>query len=70
VGYRVNELEIIPHLPLSNFKISKSKPKDKPYKLYDSLGLFLAPILLLIAADVRHQIDRSTLEAILGNVGH
>jgi integrase len=28
-------------LALSEFKISKSKPKDKPYKLYDSLGLFL-----------------------------
>ena len=28
-------------MALSDFKISKAKPKDKPYKLYDSLGLFL-----------------------------
>lgn len=28
-------------MALSDLKISKEKPKDKPYKLYDSLGLFL-----------------------------
>lgn len=28
-------------MALSEFKISKAKPKDKPYKLYDSVGLFL-----------------------------
>lgn len=28
-------------MALSEFKISKAKPKDKPYKLYDSFGLFL-----------------------------
>ena len=28
-------------MALSEFKISKAKSKDKPYKLYDSFGLFL-----------------------------
>jgi integrase len=28
-------------LALSDFKISKAKPRDRPYKLYDSFGLFL-----------------------------
>ena len=28
-------------MALSDLKISKAKQKDKPYKLYDSLGLFL-----------------------------
>ena len=28
-------------MPLSEFKISKAKPKDKPYKLSDGGGLFL-----------------------------
>ena len=28
-------------MALSEFKISKAKPKDKPYKLADGDGLFL-----------------------------
>jgi integrase len=32
---------MIPHLALSDFKISKAKPRVKPYKLYDTLGLYL-----------------------------
>jgi len=41
VGYHATPLEIIPHLPLSEFQIRKAKQSDKPYKLYDALGLFL-----------------------------
>ena len=41
LGYIRKFQEKIPHLALSDFKISKAKPRDKPYKLYDSLGLFL-----------------------------
>lgn len=41
MGYIPQLRENVPHLALSDFKISKAKPKDKPYKLYDSLGLFL-----------------------------
>jgi len=41
VGYRPKSTKAIPHLALSEFKISKAKPRDKAYKLYDSFGLFL-----------------------------
>jgi len=41
VGYTAKLLEDVPQLALSEFKISKAKSKDKPYKLYDSFGLFL-----------------------------
>jgi Arm DNA-binding domain/Phage integrase central domain len=41
VGYHAKPSEIVPHLALSEFQILKAKQRDKAYKLYDSLGLFL-----------------------------
>ena len=41
MGYHATPLQIAPHLALSEFQIRKAKQGDKPYKLYDALGLFL-----------------------------
>ena len=41
LGYPQQICGRIPHLALSEFAIRKAKPGEKPYKLYDALGLFL-----------------------------
>ena len=40
VGYRSEQREI-PHLALTDMQIRKAKQRDKPYKMHDSLGLFV-----------------------------
>ena len=33
--------EVVPHMALTDLKVRKAKAEAKPYKMYDSLGLFV-----------------------------
>ena len=41
LGYQLPILVGIPHIALSDVKIRKAKARDKPHRMYDSLGLFV-----------------------------